>query len=1335
MSHQEDIVPDAALSAPTTSVPTADAVPSGNTPMKSRNPNDPLRWFICLIDNRNRTKILKFHPQESLGNITKKIAKKFGVEDQLDEEHALLYLISGGGDKGLHLIDEVEEVEFDEKVALDPTGNYIRDQQQQTESTQDSGEVSILEAPVDASPQRTKSSTKRGFRSRQSARASWDSDEDESCATGSSVPTTKITRKKQSTGKNRNESRSRGKGSARAYQRTSSNTPTKHSTTKIHTNWDSTRSGHSSEEESTDYDYEPPGRKRRHQSKTNRHQSKRIAGQSKPLTVDSDDSMDDETVPARITRSKRRQSTHRKQCTRQAPTSEESGNHQPQQRRPTGAYDKSSSKKKPAAPDDSSRPITITRRTADTTSDAETVRSIRSSTRRSPRRSRQTTTQYDGEVTVITKRVATRKNSPKRAPNVSRQLSDGGPVDDDENDDDDDVVETEPPPCTEDPYPVGSFHFIYDECFGYSFPVQVIKPPKSEKIRAKKNERCIAWIGYHYSIEVVPVARLEEFTDEREYAWRTVTEPALKQQARQREAAEKKNPSPPKARAKEDKMEDVQVGSRCFVNTPDGDYPATVTKLCPKATDKCIITFVGYSKAPKRVLKADLLKATDTREMIYEVRQKYSEKQNELEAKRRRKRGGVAEQEPPAKRPMRGSPTATSKLGTKRNNKKDSDDSSVADGVDTETRLYGPATSVENLPTVFMTRLVPNGTLQRQRNRLIYFARDDERPLCIAEKFQIPVGKIMYDNRRVWPQLKTSSRLKKNTPVVLPRMWNGRDVFLCKIGRTNNRQASSGRDERMATPISKTKKRKASNGRDERVGTPISTTKKRNASRGNSMAATSAASPRANKSTESPRRFGKASMVLEVDGADSALDGQELSLVNSSSSTTDEDTKKDEGDKNLQDEVASSAGGSTTTDDDEKEDDDDQNTHPDAASTTGGSTTTEDDEKEVDGDQDLQPGTGGIATTEDEKEVDGDQVVQPVVASTTGGIATADDDEKEDKGDQVVQPVVASTTGGIATADDNEKEDQDLQPFVSTTDGIATADDDEKEVDGDQDLQPVVASTTNGIATADDDEKEDECDQDFQPRGPSAISGGSTMSDDDDDNNNNEKSHHENESLSDDPNNTNEPAQDDTSADVPGDNTGARSEGSTTACGSNKSGCDPNDTTKPAKDDTGAIVTGETSAIVTGDNRIASQEQDKDQDEEKTSAVDPGDKMSADQEREEDHKDVVSHVTSSSSDTEHENDSRKKHSNSGQQNRDGDETISDNRPVNSGDGTTRSNSPVNSGDGGEQTQQGHPDDGSDNVPSKGSQNSTGSDWERLDRTSVLGDFDDDAFLPTTQDVS
>ena len=49
-----------------------------------------------------------------------RIAKKFGVKDQLDEEKACLYLLCNNGD--MHKLDEAEDIDPGDKVALDLQG-------------------------------------------------------------------------------------------------------------------------------------------------------------------------------------------------------------------------------------------------------------------------------------------------------------------------------------------------------------------------------------------------------------------------------------------------------------------------------------------------------------------------------------------------------------------------------------------------------------------------------------------------------------------------------------------------------------------------------------------------------------------------------------------------------------------------------------------------------------------------------------------------------------------------------------------------------------------------------------------------------------------------------------------------------------------------------------------------------------------------------------------------------------------------------------------------------------------------------------------------------------
>ena len=61
-----------------------------------------------------------------------------------------------------------------------------------------------------------------------------------------------------------------------------------------------------------------------------------------------------------------------------------------------------------------------------------------------------------------------------------------------------------------------------------------------------------------------------------------------------------------------------------------------------------------------------------------------------------------------------------------------------------------------------------SGTHIVEGTRRVYFAMNNDTPLDIAEKFGVPVGKVMYDNRLMYHGLKERAHLKPLTVIVLP---------------------------------------------------------------------------------------------------------------------------------------------------------------------------------------------------------------------------------------------------------------------------------------------------------------------------------------------------------------------------------------------------------------------------------------------------------------------------------------------------------------------------------------------------------------------------------------
>ncbi|CAB9524507.1 expressed unknown protein (Partial), partial [Seminavis robusta] len=96
---------------------------------------------------------------------------------------------------------------------------------------------------------------------------------------------------------------------------------------------------------------------------------------------------------------------------------------------------------------------------------------------------------------------------------------------------------------------------------------------------------------------------------------------------------------------------------------------------------------------------------------------------------------------------------------------------------------YGPNTNVtraKNLHKELKKYGIENysGRWVAERNRIVYFCKDDETPNHIKEKFpRVSIGKILYDNRILWGEkLQANSRMQPRSPFVLPRTWHGRMV-------------------------------------------------------------------------------------------------------------------------------------------------------------------------------------------------------------------------------------------------------------------------------------------------------------------------------------------------------------------------------------------------------------------------------------------------------------------------------------------------------------------------------------------------------------------------------
>jgi hypothetical protein len=73
----------------------------------------------------------------------------------------------------------------------------------------------------------------------------------------------------------------------------------------------------------------------------------------------------------------------------------------------------------------------------------------------------------------------------------------------------------------------------------------------------------------------------------------------------------------------------------------------------------------------------------------------------------------------------------------------------------------------------------------------VYFARNNETPLVIAKKFGVPAGKIVQDNRQLYPTLQGTSRFLPKTAVVLPK----EEITVGSTNETNETSTTSQKEK------------------------------------------------------------------------------------------------------------------------------------------------------------------------------------------------------------------------------------------------------------------------------------------------------------------------------------------------------------------------------------------------------------------------------------------------------------------------------------------------------------------------------------------------------------
>lgn len=101
---------------------------------------------------------------------------------------------------------------------------------------------------------------------------------------------------------------------------------------------------------------------------------------------------------------------------------------------------------------------------------------------------------------------------------------------------------------------------------------------------------------------------------------------------------------------------------------------------------------------------------------------------------------------------------------------------------------FGPMTSIDG-PLPLYDKA---GALVIQDSRRVYYARNNETPQMIAKKFGVSSGKIVYDNRQLYPTLERNSRLRPRTLLVLPTEEPKEEAADCsttEISETSQKEA------------------------------------------------------------------------------------------------------------------------------------------------------------------------------------------------------------------------------------------------------------------------------------------------------------------------------------------------------------------------------------------------------------------------------------------------------------------------------------------------------------------------------------------------------------------
>jgi len=255
----------------------------------------------------------------------------------------------------------------------------------------------------------------------------------------------------------------------------------------------------------------------------------------------------------------------------------------------------------------------------------------------------------------------------------------------------------------------------------------------------------------------------------------------------------------PARRGKEQIVRNPVVGGSYYHRVQGVEYPVTLLNFCTRSKHegKCQISYTNY-RSKKTIFTSELLPATENRATKYEAMRantKLMHKKRQAELKTPKPReaarqtGRVKEQST-----TKGRTRDTREASTKKTPERTKEKSNLAkrtikeecanvDGrSEDDHTTYGPPTDVSNLPLINDVAAIQPGTFRIESKRILYFALNNETPAMIAKKANIPVGKVLYDNRKSYETLMIYDKLYSKTPIVLPIQWRGAQVDLTKGG-------------------------------------------------------------------------------------------------------------------------------------------------------------------------------------------------------------------------------------------------------------------------------------------------------------------------------------------------------------------------------------------------------------------------------------------------------------------------------------------------------------------------------------------------------------------------